>query len=85
MTEFEKGEWLEIDREDHSADETNDFDYSVVVLERKEQAPAPADVRVGLGHNMSLFTSVGVLIVNDLNGIQSELDYQIIGGTSITY
>jgi len=33
--EFDKGEWLEIDREDHSADETNDFDYSFVVMERK--------------------------------------------------
>lgn len=33
--EFDKGGWLEIEREDHSADETNDFDYSFVVLERK--------------------------------------------------
>ncbi len=33
--EFDKGKWLEIDREDHSADETNDFDYSFVVMERK--------------------------------------------------
>ena len=33
--EFDKGEWLEIDREDHCADEANDFDYSFVVLERK--------------------------------------------------
>ena len=42
-------------------------------------------MRIGLGHNMSLFTSVGVPIVNDLNGIQSEPDYRIIGGMSITF
>ena len=33
--EFDKGEWLELDRQDHPADEKNDFDYSFVVLERK--------------------------------------------------
>ena len=33
--EFDKAEWLEIERQDHSADEKNDFDYSFVVLERK--------------------------------------------------
>ncbi len=33
--EFDKGGWLEIEREDHFADETNDFDYSFIVLERK--------------------------------------------------
>ena len=32
--EFDKGAWLEIEREDHSADEKNEFDYSFVVLER---------------------------------------------------
>ena len=32
--EFDKGDWLEIEREDHSADEKNDFDFSFVVLER---------------------------------------------------
>jgi len=32
--EFNKGEWLEIEREEHSADEKNDFDYSFVILER---------------------------------------------------
>ena len=42
-------------------------------------------VRIGLAHYMSLFTSVGVPIVNDLNGIQSEPDYRIIGGMSITF
>ena len=33
--EFNKDDWLEIEREDHSADETNAFDYSFVVMERK--------------------------------------------------
>jgi len=32
--EFDKAEWLEIERQDHCADEKNDFDYSFVVLER---------------------------------------------------
>ncbi len=42
-------------------------------------------LRVGLGHTVSLFTSVGIPIVNDLNGIQSEPDYRVIGGMSITF
>ena len=42
-------------------------------------------LRVGLGHSVSLFTSVGIPIVNDLNGIQSEPDYRVIGGMSITF
>ena len=33
--EFDKDEWLELEREEHSADEKNDFDYSFVVMERK--------------------------------------------------
>jgi len=33
--EFNKSEWVEIEREDHSADDKNDHDYSFVVLERK--------------------------------------------------
>lgn len=32
--EFDKGEWIEVEREEHSADEKNDFDYSFVVMER---------------------------------------------------
>jgi len=32
--EFDKGEWLELERQDYSADEKNDFDFSFVVLER---------------------------------------------------
>jgi len=33
--EFNKSEWVELEREDHSADDKNDHDYSFVVLERK--------------------------------------------------
>lgn len=33
--EFDKGEWIEVEREEHSADDKNDFDYSFVVMERK--------------------------------------------------
>jgi dihydrofolate reductase len=32
--EFDKGEWVEREREEHSADEKNEFDYSFVVLQR---------------------------------------------------
>lgn len=32
--EFDKGDWLELERQDHSADEKNNFDYSFVILER---------------------------------------------------
>jgi len=42
-------------------------------------------LRVGLGHSVSLFTSVGIPIVNDLNGLQSEPDYRVIGGMSVTF
>jgi hypothetical protein len=42
-------------------------------------------LRVGLAHSVSLFTSVGIPIVNDLNGIQSEPDYRVIGGMSVTF
>ncbi len=33
--EFDKDDWIEIEREDHSADDKNDFDFSFVVMERK--------------------------------------------------
>jgi len=33
--EFDIGEWVEIERDDHSADDKNDFDYSFLVMERK--------------------------------------------------
>jgi hypothetical protein len=42
-------------------------------------------IRVGLGHSVSLFTSVGIPIVNDLNGLQSEPDYRVIGGVSFIF
>ncbi len=42
-------------------------------------------LRVGLGHKVSLFTSLGIPIVNDLNGQQSEPDYRIIGGLSFSF
>ncbi|MGB1800932.1 MAG: type 3 dihydrofolate reductase [Gammaproteobacteria bacterium] len=32
--EFERSEWKEISREDHKADEKNEFDYSFVLLNR---------------------------------------------------
>ena len=32
--EFDKGEWVEREREEHFADDRNDFDYSFVVMER---------------------------------------------------
>jgi len=32
--EFDKGEWKELEREEYTADEKNEFDYSFVVLER---------------------------------------------------
>ncbi len=33
--EFNKSEWVELERENHSADKKNNFDYSFVILERK--------------------------------------------------
>ncbi len=33
--EFNKGQWVEIEREDYYADDKNDFDYSFVVMDRK--------------------------------------------------
>ncbi len=31
---FDMGDWVEVEREDHSADEKNEFDFSFVVLEK---------------------------------------------------
>jgi len=42
-------------------------------------------LRIGLGHRGSVFSSLGVPIVNDLNGRQSEPDYRIIAGFSVTF
>ena len=33
--EFDRDQWIELSREDHQADEKNEFDYSFLVLERK--------------------------------------------------
>ncbi|MEO1924531.1 MAG: type 3 dihydrofolate reductase [Gammaproteobacteria bacterium] len=33
--EFDRSEWREVSREDHSSDEKNEFDYSFVLLERE--------------------------------------------------
>ncbi len=42
-------------------------------------------VRIGLGHQWSVYTSVGIPLVNDLNGEQSETDYRVIGGFSFLF
>lgn len=42
-------------------------------------------IRVGLGHRWSVYTSFGLPIINDYHGWQSEPDYRIIGGLSITF
>ena len=39
-------------------------------------------MRIGLGHSWSVFASGGIPIVNDLNGLQSEPEYRIVGGIS---
>jgi hypothetical protein len=42
-------------------------------------------VRVGLGHRWSFYTSVGIPLVNDLNGVQSETELRVIGGFSLVF
>ena len=42
-------------------------------------------LRVGLAHRLSFYTSVGVPLINDYNGQQSEPDYRIIGGFSAIF
>lgn len=42
-------------------------------------------VRIGLAHQWSLFTSIGIAVLNDLNGQQSEPDYRIISGISAAF
>lgn len=42
-------------------------------------------IRIGLAHRWSLFTSIGIPVLNDLNGQQSKPDYRIIGGFSVSY
>lgn len=42
-------------------------------------------IRIGLGHRWSIYTSVGVPVINDLNGEQSEPEYRIIGGLNASF
>ena len=42
-------------------------------------------VRVGISHTWSLYTSFGIPIINDLNGLQSEPDYRIFAGISKSF
>lgn len=42
-------------------------------------------LRVGLAHRLSLYTSVGIAVINDYNGQQSEPDYRVVGGLSLTF
>lgn len=42
-------------------------------------------IRIGLAHRISLFSSFGIPVVNDYNGVQSEPDYRVIGGFSIIF
>ena len=42
-------------------------------------------MRIGFAHSWSFYTSIGVPVVNDLNGDQSEPDYRVIGGVNMTF
>ena len=42
-------------------------------------------IRIGFAHGWSLYTSIGIPVINDLNGVQSEPDYRVIGGMSMTF
>ena len=42
-------------------------------------------IRIGLGHQWTIFSSIGIPVVNDLNGYQSEPDYRVIGGLSANF
>ena len=42
-------------------------------------------MRIGFAHSWSLYTSLGIPVVNDLNGKQSEPDYRVIGGVSTSF
>ncbi len=42
-------------------------------------------IRLSLGHSWSVYSSVGLPVVNDLNGTQSEPDYRLIGGISKSF
>ena len=42
-------------------------------------------MRIGFAHSWSFYSSIGIPVVNDLNGDQSEPDYRVIGGMSLTF
>ncbi len=42
-------------------------------------------IRAGIGHRWSVFTSVGIPVARDLNGIQSEPAYRLVGGVSTRF
>ncbi len=42
-------------------------------------------IRIGLGHRWSLFSSIGLPVINNHNGQQSEPEYRVIGGLSVTF
>lgn len=42
-------------------------------------------IRLSLGHSWSVYSSVGLPVVNDLNGTQSEPDYRLIAGISKSF
>ena len=42
-------------------------------------------MRIGFAHNWSLWTSIGIPVINDLNGEQSEPAYRLVGGISTTF
>ena len=42
-------------------------------------------MRIGFAHSWSLYTSIGIPVTTNLNGVQSEPEYRVIGGMSITF
>lgn len=41
--------------------------------------------RIGLGRSISIYSSIGIPVVNDFNGVQSEPEYRVIGGMSLVF
>lgn len=42
-------------------------------------------MKMGIGHRWTLFTSIGIPIINSLNGEQSDPNYRILSGLSFTF
>jgi hypothetical protein len=64
----------------------NILDYINVALELNGHVLfISPGIRIGLGHRWSLFSSIGLPVINNLNGQQSEPEYRIIGGLSTTF